>query len=81
MAKKAEKIAEQTSSPKKFRVVNNTENCLAVPVYDETGTVKHLNLRIQGRGGQIAPVIEEREITEGARIIERKGLIRLVPVS
>lgn len=78
---KKEKVLEAQAAPKRFRVVNNTENCLPIPIYDETGTVKHLNLRIQGRGGQIAPVLEEREITEGARLIEKKGLIRLVPVS
>jgi len=63
-----------------YRVINCTETILAVQYYNDQGKTAYLNLRLQGRGGQVPPVVSPQAITEQMRDLQKKRIIRLEPV-
>ena len=64
----------------KYRIINLTESVKAVPYYNSKGQKSFLNLRIQGRGGQTPPILEEFQITEKMRKLEKMNLIKIEKV-
>lgn len=67
-------------SVKKFKVINLVESHLPVPYVTKNGTKRFLNLRIQGKGGQVPPVIGEDSMHEGIHKLVKKGFIKLEEV-
>lgn len=60
-----------------YRIHNNTEGILAVQYFDKQGKIAYLNLRIQGRGGQVPPTLPPEAITDQMRDLQKKRIIRL----
>lgn len=83
-AKREETQSEQrTEVPRAvrgYRIVNCKEAVLAVPYFSPEGKLAYLNLRIQGRGGQVAPTLPPEAITPQMRELQKKRVIRLEPV-
>lgn len=70
----------QAQAPTAYRVINLTESVMPLPYYDETGSAKTLHLRVQGRGGQVPPVIPSVAVTDRMRELVKRRLIRLEKV-
>lgn len=66
-----------TTAPRGYRIHNNTEGLLAVPYFNSEGKTAYLNLRIQGRGGQVPPTLPSEAITDQMRELQKKRMIRL----
>lgn len=64
-----------------FEIKNLTETTFPVQVFDDTGNVVNINLRVQGRFGQKPPVIASTGITDQLRDLEKKRMIKLVKVN
>lgn len=63
-----------------IKILNLKETMLSVPVKEQNGNIKYLNLRLQGRNGQDAPVISASAVTPGMELMQKKGFIKLQPV-
>lgn len=83
MAKKKDsfQLEQQPSyQPNDFKVINLTEKILPVQIFNDQGKVEYLQLRIQGRGGQVPPVVQGTQITDHMRDLQKKKLILIQPV-
>lgn len=78
--KKEEVVEKKVSAPRVYRIINNTESVLSIQYYNREGKVEYLNLRIQGRGGQVPPVLPAEAITQHMRDLQKKKIIRLEPL-
>lgn len=76
MARKKESV-EPKAPATLYRVVNLTESPVQVPVYNEKGELEYLHLRLQGRGGQEPPTLPAYGVTDAAKELVRRKVIRL----
>lgn len=68
-------------STEMFQVRNLTEMTFPLQIFDDSGQITNLSIRIQGRMGQKPPVIRKTQITDQARELEKKRIIKLVKVN
>ena len=84
MAKKLMKVSSNEDSAVveavKYKVINCVESIQSVPYFTDEGKTAYLNLRIQGKGGQVPPVIASEAVTDGMRALVKKKMIRLEKV-
>jgi len=82
MARRKEKedlgVKEPKSESSKYKLVNKTQSILAVPAINANGELTYLHLRIQGKGAEPPPVVEDWNITPEMKALEKRGLISLV---
>lgn len=64
-----------------YQVFNMQEKILPIPYFTGEGKVSYLHLRLQGRNGQVPPVISSYAITPEMKKLEKQGFIRLVKVN
>lgn len=69
---------EPVKTAGQVRIVNLTQKTFPVPYRGSDGTTGFLHIRLQtGRHGQDAPVLPQTAIVPAAKLLERKGLIRI----
>ena len=81
LGNEAKSEAVQSEGPQNYQILNLTQNVFPVPYFNDEGKLDHLQLRLQGRGGQKPPVIPSTAITDGMRNLEKRRFIRLVKVA
>lgn len=74
---KVESETKDESQTNKYKIINLIESIQAIPYFNAKGQKSFLNLRMQGKGGQTPPVLEEWQITEKMRKLEKKNFIKL----
>lgn len=77
MGKKSKTTDQPKQAEKFYRVKNLKEKIFPVPYKTESGETKYLDLRLQKRRGQKAPLLAESAILPATKELQRKGFIKL----
>lgn len=73
MSKKSTKPNKEEAS---FKVVNLTKNAFPLKIQRD-GKNSFIDIRRQGRGGQIPPVLKHSELTDYVNKLVKRGFIKL----